>query len=978
MSTTETLAEARVPVPALAGLPGPDAPLPLETLTDPERALKRTLHLAAMLYFALAALALLGAVVPGPWREALRQPPWVDAAAGRAAVLMLLCMYAGGDPRRRGGLAHALAAALIVSAAAGTAYAVAGVAGAAAPWVLAASVTLDVLVASLVLQGARAAREARAKQGAPDWPDWTQGLEAGAIRVPLVPVALAGAALAAAAAVGPFTAGLRQVFAEPLLAAHAAGWGAALALAALYVAHRPRQRLPAASVVSAGLVLTALAGLLALVLADRGAVVTLLGWTTTVGTLMWVTVLAEAALAIGTWLVKNHCFRRWLKPRFLSPGQYRTLIGLSDVLVLGPERAVPAPEVARNVDQYVAKIRTKRKWVQRAALVAIQAHPVLYLKAPLSELDQEGRLDHLKRHFFADVLLPLLPDVFRRLVQAVIRIGKQVTYVGYYNDPRAHATVGYRVFEARPRAEELRTLGLLKPSEPKLRVHQPDDVGHEVVDADICVIGSGAGGAVLAYQLAGMDPSASVVVLERGMYVPPKEFVPDEVEMIGKLYSDGAFQQTEDFRFTVLQGSCVGGSTVINNAVSFATPDHVLRRWNEELRAGIDADEYRRSTEQVKEWLKIRSQDEGTPYNPHNRLNPSFPKYLEGVARLGLTPEQLRTAAVDANIAGCLGCGYCNIGCRYGAKLSMLETALPWAQRDFGADRVRIFSEAPVQRIATDGAGRATEAVAKLPDGRTLRVRARKFVVAAGPIASSYLLKQSRIGAGLPVGRHVSFNLGAPFTAEFDDPMDAFDGLQISHFGVPRPERGWVYETWFNPPVSQAVNMPGWFEDHYHNMRAYRRLMAVGVLVGTERNGSIGDALTGGAAVHYRPTDGDRRKLADALMELGQILFAAGARRLMLNSWRYLEFTHPNMLAQLPAVALDPYELTLGTGHPQGGNAVSRDPSLGVVDPGFRVHGYQNLFVCDASVFPTSTTVNPQLTVMALAHYAAPRIHEAR
>jgi len=70
----------------------------------------------------------------------------------------------------------------------------------------------------------------------------------------------------------------------------------------------------------------------------------------------------------------------------------------------------------------------------------------------------------------------------------------------------------------------------------------------------------------------------------------------------------------------------------------------------------------------------------------------------------------------------------------------------------------------------------------------------------------------------------------------------------------------------------------------------------------------------------------------------------------------------------------DPTELTLGTGHPQGGAAIGADPRHGVVDGGFRVHGYENLHVCDASVFPTSVTVNPQLTVMALADYAAPRI----
>jgi choline dehydrogenase-like flavoprotein len=279
-----------------------------------------------------------------------------------------------------------------------------------------------------------------------------------------------------------------------------------------------------------------------------------------------------------------------------------------------------------------------------------------------------------------------------------------------------------------------------------------------------------------------------------------------------------------------------------------------------------------------------------------------------------------------------------------------------------------MFAECEVRKIVTSD-GRARAVKAKLPDGRTLTVSAEKVVVAAGTIASSYLLLQSGIGKSLPVGRHVCFNMGAPLTAEFDDDLEAYDGLQISHVAVPPPERGWVFETWWNPPVSQALNMPGWFETHYENMRRYRRLMAVGALVGTERNAWIGKALTGGPAINYTPTGGDLRKLADGLTELGQILFAGGAKALMLNAWDYYRFTSPAALAELPAILSDPSMVTLGTGHPQGGNALGD-----VVDPHFRVHGYENLYVCDASVFPSSLTVNPQLTVMSLADYAAPHI----
>ena len=68
----------------------------------------------------------------------------------------------------------------------------------------------------------------------------------------------------------------------------------------------------------------------------------------------------------------------------------------------------------------------------------------------------------------------------------------------------------------------------------------------------------------------------------------------------------------------------------------------------------------------------------------------------------------------------------------------------------------------------------------------------------------------------------------------------------------------------------------------------------------------------------------------------------------------------------------DSSDLTLGTGHPQGGNILSRNKKIGVVDEQLRVYGYDNLFISDASVFPTSVGVNPQITVMAFADYAVP------
>jgi choline dehydrogenase-like flavoprotein len=544
----------------------------------------------------------------------------------------------------------------------------------------------------------------------------------------------------------------------------------------------------------------------------------------------------------------------------------------------------------------------------------------------------------------------------------MIRVAKQLTYVGYYSDAKTFADVGYLPFSQRKRTAHLP----LRPiAAHPLKVQRSPELRVETLDTDVCIMGSGAGGAMLAYFLA--KAGREVMVVERGRYVEPREFSEDEVDMVGKLYADGVFQQTQDFSFTILQGSCVGGTTVVNNAVCFSPPEEVLHKWNDTNihDAGVNIKEVYASDAAVRKFLDIQKQEEA-------RLNPSGEIFLKGVKKLNDTGQRIAADVVSANIKDCYGCGYCNLGCPYGKKLSMLDTALPWAQRDFPG-RLQIVAECEVRRLHANG--RAIRSVeAKRPDGSKVQIRAKTFVLSTGAIASSYLLLRSKIGRSLPVGKHLGFNMGSYLTADFDDEINAHDGLQISHYGIPQPWRGFVFETWWNPPVVQALNMPGWFEDHFLNMMRYNHMMAVGVLVGTNGNATVKRALTGGPDVVYKPEAGDLKIMVDGLKTLGDILFKAGAERVMANTAGYDVFEKPEELERLDKITMDPSYIALGTGHPQGGNGMSRDPKRGVVGPDFRVHGYENLYICDASVFPSSLTVNPQLTIMTLAHYAASRI----
>jgi choline dehydrogenase-like flavoprotein len=639
--------------------------------------------------------------------------------------------------------------------------------------------------------------------------------------------------------------------------------------------------------------------------------------------------------------------------RFLPRLGFKALAALAEV-VTDPERLAPE-KVAANVDRYMGSFRAQRKWVVKVALVGLWLYPLRYLHRPLPWMDRDKRRQFVEKRFVRDIAYRRI-RFGRRLIQAMFRLSMQMAYLGYYGDEATFESVGYRPFSRRDRYDDaVRNV----PAElPRLDCMSHADLNGDTISADAVVVGSGAAGAIVAYRLA--EAGRRVLVLERGLHLHPSEFSEDEVQQISNLYADGALQLSRDFSFQVLQGMCVGGSTVVNNAVCFDIPQDVLEIWNgSKHEAGLDQARLRESFAEVRRWLQIRRP-------PSAFLQKGAEKFLEGVKALDLAAE---VDVVEANIADCPGSGYCNIGCPFGAKLSMLDKVLPEGQERFGADNLRILPECRAEKIETRN-GRAEAVLARLGDGRKVRVEARTMVVSGGAIASSWLLMQSGI-AKSRAGRNVCFNMASPITADFEEELDSFDGVQISHYFEPGAGSGFVMESWFNPVVSQALNMPGWLDDHRHNMSRFRHLTAAGVLVGTTHMARLRPALTGGVDIDYTPSERDVKTLVEALKLLSRIYLAAGAKRVMPSTFRFHAFTDESQLDQLDDYVKNSGYLSIGTGHPQGGNAVSSDPGKGVVDPSFRVHGFENLFVCDASVFPTATTVNPQLTVMALANYAA-------
>jgi choline dehydrogenase-like flavoprotein len=335
--------------------------------------------------------------------------------------------------------------------------------------------------------------------------------------------------------------------------------------------------------------------------------------------------------------------------------------------------------------------------------------------------------------------------------------------------------------------------------------------------------------------------------------------------------------------------------------------------------------------------------------------------FEEGARALGLAPEKMLKA-----LGECHACGNCNIGCTFDTKRSALTTFIPWAEEE-GA---RVLADTCVERIHFRK-GRVDFVEAKTgARGEPLRVRADKVIVSGGPISSSALLLQSGIRKN--VGWGLSFNAGAMVVAEFDEALDAYDADQMTTY-LKGDE--FLIEATHNPIASAALTTPGWMEVHGALMRRSRHLAYAGAMVPTETSGRVVlSPWFGHEETRFTASAEDVRRLREGIKTIVRVFFAAGARRVLLPTETFTELTSVDQIHLVDERIRTLRDIQSGSSHPQGGNAMSDDPDVGVVDTRFAVHGTRGLFVCDASVFPDSIGVNPMHTVLALAHQGAPKI----
>lgn len=504
-----------------------------------------------------------------------------------------------------------------------------------------------------------------------------------------------------------------------------------------------------------------------------------------------------------------------------------------------------------------------------------------------------------------------------------------------------------------------------------------------VRNVDVCVIGSGAAGAVIATKLA--EAGKSVVLLERGGYYDGESMNQREADMLPLLWKNAAANFTANLRIAIAQGSCLGGSTVINDAVCFRIPPLVVEQWQKKG-VKISQNEWDGANDEVSKRIHVSQVTE-------DELNANAKKLREACSTMkidskpithhGVNQRNCGPSFTDKSLTSCVKCGFCHIGCHYNTKQSMLATYIHDALNNEALD-YSAYCNCRVDRVTYEN-GTATGVDGTFVDAEgnelyRIRVNAKVIIMSAGAIASSNLLQKSRID-GDKTGKGLALH-PAPFVmGVFDEEIRGNRGIPMSYtcheFGVTNgvEKGGFLIESIFLPVFQMALAIPTFAKDHERMMGNFNHLSMAGIMVRDEPAGTVDISYNGNPKVIYNLAPKTVDDMVRGMTILARMWFSVGAKSLITSHRDVPEIRNKYDIALLKdAVKNNPDNLMLGSAHPQGGNRMGDDEKECVVDSDCKVYGFDNLYVCDASVFPTALGVNPQLTVMALATITANKI----
>ena len=488
-----------------------------------------------------------------------------------------------------------------------------------------------------------------------------------------------------------------------------------------------------------------------------------------------------------------------------------------------------------------------------------------------------------------------------------------------------------------------------------------------VLDADVAIVGTGAGGGTAAEILSAAG--LSVVMVEEGPLATSSDFHMRESEAYPALYQESAARKTKDRAINILQGRCVGGGTTVNWTSSFRTPAATLAHWADEYRlAGFGEADLAPWFDRMERRLGI------APWSlPPNANNDAL--------RRGSQALGIKVDAIRRNVRACWNIGYCGMGCPTNAKQSMLVTTIP-AALAHGATlltRARALAFEHGGRRATALACASLDARGSDPTSRRIRVRAKTFIAAGGAIGTPALLLRSRVPDPYAIiGKRTFLHPTLVSAGLMPERIDGFSGAPQSvysdHFLDGGPSRAMGYKLEVPPvhPVLAAITLPGHGTEHAGWMRELAHMQVVIALLRDgfdprSPSGTVALREDGTPLLDYPLNDYFWDAARRAFATMAHIQFAAGASRVMpVHASRTAYGSWSDASAGIAAFALAPLIAPVFSAHVMGGCAFGPDPRRAAVDVNGRFHPLDNLYVLDGSLFPTSVGANPQLSIYAI------------
>ena len=559
-------------------------------------------------------------------------------------------------------------------------------------------------------------------------------------------------------------------------------------------------------------------------------------------------------------------------------------------------------------------------------------------------LSPSARLSFMRKLLAAD---PVRRNLLRLLTAPV--------KAAHYDSPEIFAAVG----------AEYRRPEVTNPERPRylervFDLERDFDEPHEELEAEVVVVGSGAGGAAVAAELA--EQGVAVVILEEGQYHHRDAFSGRPMEMVNLLYRDfGVTGTLGNSPVLVPLGKCVGGTTTINSGTCYRTPERVFSQWRD---AGLDAFS---SDTMDPYYAKVESLIE---------VEPADPKYLGGIAdavargadALGWHDH----GPLARNAPGCDAASLCPFGCPTDAKRSTNVSYVPLALR-YGANLV---TGARVTRVLFEG-GRAA-GVSAVGGGRRLTVRAGAVVLACGSVGTpSLLLHRGLANSSGQVGRNLSIHPAVGVMGLFPDEIRGYRAIPQGYGMEEFHAEGILFEG-ANVPMdfgAAGITMVGpRFTEIMENVE---HLGFFGFLVEDTSRGRVVLGPGGRPLMLYNFNRHDVAQLKRGTEILCRLYLAAGAYGIFPQLPGFEEIFDERDIQRLRQTRFRAGDFELTAHHPLGTCRMGTDPTHSVVGPDHQTHDHRGLFICDGSSVPSSLGVNPQVTIMAMATRAAQFIADA-